>query len=161
MYLLRGYLHTSNCGFDSRPDLYAYGEALYRLPYPIIPNQIIMKYRIIRKSEATFGPTADYLIVTEDGGMAHRRPDEAGEGRQAIVDLFGVRLTDEGVDAENPWPMVDNGEQWSTDYDKDHEVEADTQEYDILLDTLSFLNPTVPFGQWVQDDSIFPNLQTW
>lgn len=113
-----------------------------------------MKYRIIRKSEAKVGPTADYLIVTEDGGMAHRRPDEAGEGRYALVDLFGVRLTDEGVDAENPWPMVDNGEQWCTDYGPE-------EEYHILLDTLSFLNPTVPFGQWVQDNSIFPNLQTW
>ena len=39
---MRSCLHTSNCGFDSRPDLYAYGEASYRLPYPIIPNQIIM-----------------------------------------------------------------------------------------------------------------------
>ncbi len=122
-----------------------------------------MKYRIIRKSEAKFGPTADYLIVTEDGGMAHRRPDEAGEGRYAIVDLFGVRLTDEGVDAENPWPMVDNGEQWCTDYGFEEEYTdyGFEGEYHILLDTLSFLNPTVPFGQWVQDDSIFPNLKTW
>ena len=113
-----------------------------------------MKYRIIHKSEAKVGPTADYLIVTEDGGMAHRRPDEAGEGRYAIVDLFGVRLTDEGVDAENPWPMVDNGEQWCADYGLE-------EEYHILLDTLSFLNPTAIFGQWVRDDSIFPNLKTW
>jgi hypothetical protein len=62
MYLLRSYLHTSNCGFDSRPDLYAYGEALYRLPYPIIPNQIIMN-NILHRLIATM-PTFFALFVS-------------------------------------------------------------------------------------------------
>lgn len=120
-----------------------------------------MKFRIIRKSALTWGPTADYLVVTEDGGMAHRRPDEAGEGRHAIVDYFGVKLTDEGVNQDNPWPMVENGEQWVVDYPSFDDADPAEQEYDILLDVLSFLDPTVPIGGWVQDDSLFPNLKTW
>jgi hypothetical protein len=117
-----------------------------------------MKYRMIFVSKQTHGPNADYLVITEDGQVAHRRPDEAGEGRQAIVDHFGTRVTDEGVDTLNPWPMLDAGQQWCQDYEKDTQVEAEMQEYDILLDILSFLQPTIPFGQWVRDDSIFPDL---
>lgn len=117
-----------------------------------------MKYRIIFVSKQTHGPNADYLVITEDGQVAHRRPDEAGEGRHAIVDYFGTRLTDEGVDTLNPWPMLDAGKQWCQDYEKDTQVEAEMQEYDILLDILSFLQPTIPFSGWFRHDSIFPDL---
>ena len=117
-----------------------------------------MKYKLIHVSKQQHGPNADYLVITEDGQVAHRRPDEAGEGRHAVVDYFGTRVTDEGVDRLDPWPMLDAGQQWCQDYEKDHEVEADMQEYDILLDIFSFLQPTVPFGGWIRDDSIFPDL---
>ena len=69
-----------------------------------------MKYRVIYGEETT--------VILEDGGIACiRATDDNGQGRTATTDYYGVRLTQELIDAGNIWESeLGEGDMWYNDW---------------------------------------------
>ena len=77
--------------------------------------ETVMKYRVIDGTE-------EITVVLEDGGIACiRETDDNGEGRTATTDYYGVRLTQELIDAGNIWESeLGEGDMWYNDWHGQH-----------------------------------------